>query len=206
MQQRTGMAQKKPNPYNSDTVEAFKSLPRSVAKNTAQSFANIGSGIGKGIMDSFLGTDYLQQDTHEKSPHNNESKPGNFQKTVEFKRLYDFQSEQEKRTIKELLSKIHEEIKALKNANTALAQEVKDVENLTLSSAAEKPGIYHIRFLELVLSFIQTLRMKISESGSWLEAMNSKKAKRGSAFAVRSKKSGTQYSMSEEHKITRNTQ
>jgi hypothetical protein len=125
---------------------------------------------------------------------------------VEFRRLYDAREQQEKRTMQELLRKIHEEIESLKRANAILSQEVKDIEKLTLSSADDQEGVYHIRFLELVLSFLKTLRAKVTESNTWLEAMQSKKKKRGSLFASLSKSKGTQYSQSEEHKVTRSTQ
>jgi hypothetical protein len=104
------------------------------------------------------------------------------------------------------MKKIDQEIEAIKRANSALAAEVKDIEKLTITSANEKPGIYHIRFLELMLSFLQSLRSKISYSSTWLQAMQSKKKKRGSLFASLSKKRGTQYSMSEEIKMTRSVQ
>ena len=200
------MAQKKQNiAAQQNTVETFKSLSTGVAKNTLKTFGDIGAGIGKGMLDSFTGATYAPE-KHEKTPQNAENKPGNFQRKGEFKTLYNFQAEQERKTIRELTRKIHEEIKALKEANSSLAQEVSDIEKITLSSAAEKPGIYHIHFLELVLSFIKTLREKIGDSSTWLAAMQSKKKKRGSAFAANAKKKGTQYSMSEEHKITRSTQ
>lgn len=176
-----------------------------MAKNTVKAFGEIGAGIGRGMVDTLLGTDFMDSETRHTS-EKFENEPGNFQKTVEFKRLYDFNAEQEKRTIQELLKKIHEEIKALKQANALFAEEVKDVEKLTLSSVEEQEGIYHIRFLELMLSFIKTLHAKVSESSTWLEALQSKKKKRGSLFASLSKKKGTQYSMSEEMKITRSTQ
>ncbi len=204
MQHSNSGAQKRQASYDTDALEMLKSMPAGVAKTTLQTFGDIGAGMGQDMLDTFLGAGV--QENNEKSPKNSEHAPGNFQKKVEFKRLYDFQAESEKNTIKELLKKIHDEIHALKQANSSLAQEVKDIEKVTLSSADEKPGVYHIRFLELVLSFIQTLKAKVNESSTWLQAIQSKKKKRGSAFAVRSKKSGTSYSQSEEHKLVRSTQ
>ena len=48
--------------------------------------------------------------------------------------------------------------------------------------------------------------MKTGESRTWMQALMSKKAKRGSAFAARSKKQGTAYSMSQELSNSRNVQ
>jgi len=79
-----------------------------------------------------------------------------------------------------------------------LAHEVVEVEKHAIQSLPEKPGVYHVRFLELLSSFLQGLTTKVSEAKNWMAAMHTKKAKRGSLFAVRSKKQGTQYSLSQE--------
>ena len=101
---------------------------------------------------------------------------------------------------------IKREIDFLKKDNSGLMNEVKDVEKLTLNSLPEKPGIYHIRFLEIVLNLVRHLRAKVGESRTWMEALVSKKKKRGSLFAARSKKSGTQYSLSQELQNARSVQ
>ena len=108
--------------------------------------------------------------------------------------------------IGELTEQIKQEIVMLKRSESALAAEVKDIEKITLQSLPDKPGIYHVRFLEIVLSMLRVLRQKIGESGTWFAAMISKKKKRGSAFAVISKKKGTQYSMSQELQASRAVQ
>ncbi len=111
-----------------------------------------------------------------------------------------------KRKIQELTELIKREIDALKRENSSLLSEVKDVEKLTVNELPEKPGIYHIRFLEVVLELIRQIRAKVGESRTWLEALMSKKKKRGSLFAARSKKQGTQYSLSQELQTSRSVQ
>ncbi|MEK7177564.1 MAG: DUF5660 family protein, partial [Patescibacteria group bacterium] len=111
-----------------------------------------------------------------------------------------------KKQIAELTQAIKKEIDMIKEADASLINDVRDVENLTINGLPEKVGIYHIRFLELVLNILRTLRAKVGESRTWMSALMSKKAKRGSAFAVRSKKSGTQYSMSQELSNSRSVQ
>ncbi|OGK24896.1 hypothetical protein A3A46_01795 [Candidatus Roizmanbacteria bacterium RIFCSPLOWO2_01_FULL_37_13] len=124
--------------------------------------------------------------------------------------LFNYQHyyEQEivKKEIKQLTDAIRKEIEFIKKADSALLQEVKDVQRLTLESLPEKPGIYHIRFFEIILQILRTLRAKIGESRTWLQAMISKKKKRGSLFAVRSKKKGTLYSLSQELQSARSIQ
>ena len=75
-----------------------------------------------------------------------------------------------------------------------------------MQSIGKKPGVYHVRYLELLLSFLQGVKAKVGEAKTWLMAIQSKRAKRGSAFAVRSKKQGTQYSLSQELSTARNVQ
>ncbi|MDO9027792.1 MAG: DUF5660 domain-containing protein, partial [Candidatus Roizmanbacteria bacterium] len=97
-------------------------------------------------------------------------------------------------------------IEMIKRADASLLNDIRDVEKLTINDLPEKPGIYHIRFLELVLSILRTLRAKVGESKTWLQALMSKKKKRGSLFVVRSKKQGTQYSLSQELQSSRSVQ
>ena len=111
-----------------------------------------------------------------------------------------------RRQISEITDQIKKEIVALRNTESSLARDILDIEKTVINPLPEKPGIYHIRFLELVLGMVRTIRLKIGESKTWLEAMVSKKKKRGSAFAVRSKKMGTQYSLSQELQNSRSVQ
>lgn len=109
--------------------------------------------------------------------------------------------------INEIQSKIQEiqaEVKDLRAHSEGLSAEVEQVERAALQSLPEKPGVYHVRYLELLLQFLKGIKAKVGEARTWLAAMQSKKAKRGSAFVARSKKQGTQYSMSQELSASRN--
>jgi len=125
-------------------------------------------------------------------------------------KLFDYQQYSEttliKKQISELTELIRKEIDLLKKDNSSLLNEIGDVENLTINALPEKPGIYHVRFLEIVLSMIRHIRAKVGESKTWMEAMITKKKKRGSLFAVRSKNKGTQYSLSQELQSARSVQ
>ncbi|MCX7996848.1 MAG: DUF5660 domain-containing protein [Patescibacteria group bacterium] len=118
--------------------------------------------------------------------------------------LREQRERQEIQQIKELLKQIKEEIKQIKKADQSLQQELVGAEKL-VAETDPKAGIYHLRFLEIVLKLLQSVRSKIGESSAWLHAMKGK-PKRGSAFAVRSKKQGTQYSMSQELSSARSVQ
>lgn len=105
--------------------------------------------------------------------------------------------------IKQLVEEIRKEINRIKQANKALLSQVADIEKTTIQSLPEKAGVYHIRFLELLLSFLRTLRARVGEAKTWLAAMQTKRKKRGSLFLALSKKKGTQYSLSQELQTSR---
>lgn len=185
-------------------LETFKDLGSGIVKNTASNFKKIGTGI----FDSFFAdNDPAPASENLGFGQNLEKAPSQTRK--EFS-LFSYQEYYEKeivkKQIKELTEQIKKEIELLKKADKALLDQVKDIENLTLESLPDKPGIYHIRFLEIVLKILHTLREKIGESRTWLAAMVSKKKKRGSLFVVNSKKKGTQYSLSQELQSARSIQ
>lgn len=117
-----------------------------------------------------------------------------------------YEKELVKKQIKELIEQIKKEIELIKKADKSLLTQVSDIENIAVEQLPEKPGIYHIRFLEIVLRILQSLRQKIGESKTWLSAMISRKKKRGSLFLSLSKKKGTQYSLSQELQSARSVQ
>jgi hypothetical protein len=195
---------KKPNTYsNKNPLETLKDLGSSTVKNTFDSV----SSIGGGMLDQFFGSSEDDDNNESFKPKAPENKQKQGKK--DFK-LFSYTEYSEttliKNKIAELTELIKKEIDFLKKDNSSLLNEVKDVEKLTLNDLPEKPGIYHVRFLEVVLNVIRHLRAKVGESRTWLEAMVSKKKKRGSLFAARSKKSGTQYSLSQELQTARSVQ
>lgn len=186
-----------------DSLEALRDLGKGAANDIKK--------IGSGVFDQFFGS-YDNEDTDSLENNfnwNKESKPSSSQKKQEFK-LFNYTEYYEKELVKkqinELTEQIKKEIEMIKKADASLLQEVRDVEQLTLNALPDKPGIYHIRFLEIVLSILRTLRAKVGESKTWLQALVSKKKKRGSLFMARSKKQGTQYSLSQELTNARSVQ
>jgi hypothetical protein len=82
--------------------------------------------------------------------------------------------------IRELQETIKHEIKALKQASSAVDEQILNIEKQVMSSSKGHEGVYHVHFLETLLSMLKLLRVKVSEAGTWLQAIQTKKAKRGS--------------------------
>ena len=186
---------KSPNLKN--PLEAFRGVGSGIASGTASSLKDLGTGM----FDQLLGVDNSAK--KEKPSSNLENKSKRPLKR-EIKTIWSFQQEQEARTIRSLVEQLKQEVKLLKQADSSLLSEIKDIEKLTVESLPEKPGIYHVRFMELLISILRTLRSKINESRTWLLAFQSKKKKRG--FKSLSKKKGTAYSMSQELASARSIQ
>lgn len=199
--------QKKSVPTYKNPLEAISDLASSTVKNTAKAIGDIGGGM----FDQLLGR-YNEENDDEKSKGLTSEKIINEAKKQLKKenRIFSYQEYYEttliKREIAQLTEMIRKEIEAIKKSNASLLVEVKDVEKLAINELPEKPGIYHVRFLEIVLNLLRTLRAKVGESHTWLQAFISRKKKRGSLFAVRSKKQGTAYSLSQELQNARSVQ
>jgi len=117
-----------------------------------------------------------------------------------------YETERVTREVEELTKQIKQEVVMLKKTSAELDQNIKQVEKISLESTPEKAGIYHVRFLEIVISLLQSIREKVGDSSTWLTALISKKKKRGSLFAAHSKSKGTQYSLSQELQSARSIQ
>lgn len=187
-------------------LESLRDLGTSAAKNTADAFGKIGGGM----LDQFFGGNDDHENDSLGSEFNFNKETSKVKTGKQEVKIFNYQEYYEntliKKQIAELTEAIKKEIEMIKKADASLINDVRDVENLTINGLPEKVGVYHIRFLELVLNILRTLRAKVGESRTWMSALMSKKAKRGSAFAVRSKKSGTQYSMSQELSNSRSVQ
>jgi len=196
---------KKASAVANNTLETLKNLGSSTVQNTVDSFKKLGAGM----FDQLIGANQNHEDSQEgQTNQKKETKKSigqrkeftvfNYQEYYEFKLVKD--------QIKMLTEAIKKEIDAIKLADRSMLAEITDIEKISINSLPEKPGVYHVRFLEIVLNLLRTLRLKIGESKTWLNALVSKKKKRGSLFAALSKKKGTQYSLSQELQSSRSIQ
>lgn len=184
------------NPLETDRKRA------SVAQKQAHS-------AGGGVFDAILGKYENDDQYDELGDFYGETRAQNLPRRKEFtvfrQEVYHEQVNV-KREIESLTHEIRKMIDVIKTQDAALLTEVKDAQKAVLESHPEDAGIYHVRFLEVILKLLGAIREKISDSRTWLEAMTSKRAKRGSLFAARTKKKGTQYSLSQELASARSVQ
>lgn len=107
---------------------------------------------------------------------------------------------QENRGLQMQIEQVLEEIKKLANTTQELEIEYREV---IVEQRIEKPGKYHVRFFEWMLSAIRTARMRVEESSSWLSMFASKKKKR--EYWNMFKKHGTTFGLSNERVVATQT-
>jgi len=126
------------------------------------------------------------------------------QRKAEFDSIIERASHKEQQEIEQAKATIKHEIKKLESMNMQMNEKLSVLQKVALESGSQK-GVYYVRFMELMVELLRTLAAQVGESNTWLDAMITKKKKRGSLFAAQSKSHGTQYSMSQEHSIARST-
>lgn len=187
----------------------------SFAKDTSQSISGAFTDIGKGIFEQFIPTS-KQETKDEFSPETlAELEEQGQSKKINKERgnLFNYRTIEESRQLQEIQSRIQEikeQTKAIRRANQEFVSDVDRIDKVVDQiNPSEERNEYTIHFLGLILEQLKLMLKKVKEIGSsetWKEAMQTKKAKRGSLFAARAKKKGTQYSKSKELSITRQTQ
>ncbi len=190
---------------STNPLETLKDFGSSTVDNTLDSFKQMGNGI----FDQLIGKapkEEKEEDFEQKAVEKKGKSVGSRKEFSIFSYQEYYESKIIKDQIKELTEAIRKEIEMVKRADNSLLSEVSDIEKLTINALPEKTGIYHVRFLEIILSLLRTVRAKIGESKTWLSAMVSKRKKRGSLFASLSKKKGTQFSLSQELSSSRSIQ
>lgn len=192
MNQNPLLNQKKVKAADDNSVEAIKDFSKANQKNN--------------IFDQLMGG-YSDNEFEDYGRTTAEAKPS--KKKKEFS-LFNYQEYYEnqiiKKQIKELTEAVRKEIELIKRSDKSLLADLSDIQKIAIESLPGKVGIYHVRFLEIILNILRSLRAKVGESRTWLQAMMSKRKKRGSLFASLTKKKGTQYSLSQELQSARSIQ
>lgn len=197
-------------------VEALGDLSRS----TASAGTSAAKDISADVVNQFFGLDQADDlsseeysQGHERAQKTQESVAA-LRDAHEKKPLFNYvqhtesvTNQQEIRQLTEYLrSELKQSLKVLKRENAQFGEQVKEAEKIVMQDWGEDPTVYDLSFSELMVKLVRSLIQEVQHSRTWMEALTSRRKKRGSAFAARSKKMGTQYSMSQELQVTRQTQ
>lgn len=198
---------KTPTHTQKNTVETLNDLGTSIVGDTTKQLGNLAGGVGGGFLDQMFGAYPPDEKTSQEAIWRNKIREQQPPQKKKEANVFNFSHYHEKEIVSRKVTKLQEEIKeAVRVIKHDSSDLVKEAEKLSLEPISEKPGVYHERLLEVILSLLKALRLKIGESKTWMQALISKKAKRGSLFAKRSKEKGSQYFLSEEIKNTRSVQ
>jgi hypothetical protein len=100
----------------------------------------------------------------------------------------------------EIQVKMHEILLEIKKLSESSVEMKEQVEIISMEQTAEDPGIYHVNFLENMLSKIRDLRENAEDALAWFSALRGKKAARG--YRSMAKKHGTSFTLSSERQVS----
>lgn len=206
------------------TDSSVISTVQDAAYDTARAVGDTLSNVATGFIDELTGYDRGQDDAEvtPQSPDRGGVRIptyAEFQQEQEQKQTQFFMEQQraaeaearkrmdeDRRHIDEIHEMLRKEIDKYEKAQHTMNENLEKIKKmLLLEQQQAKKGIYHVTHAEVLVMMFRSFLANINESNTWLEALISRKSKRGSLFATRSKSKGTQYSMSQELSIARST-
>ncbi|MEK7551150.1 MAG: DUF5660 family protein [Patescibacteria group bacterium] len=110
--------------------------------------------------------------------------------------------QRENMQLKGQLEQIRVELKKIVETSKELEATFKEVAKESVQRTVT-PGKYHVNFFEWMLSTIQSARVRIESSASWIGAISGKKSKRD--YWSLSKSQGTSFSLSGERVVSQQT-
>lgn len=191
------------------------------AFNTSQAVADTLSNVASGFIDGVTGYNQGQEQVQQSpdmggvriptyAEFQQEQEQKNAQFFMEQQRAAEAQAkkrmDEDRKQIDEIHSMLRKEIEKYEKAQHTMNENLEKIKKmLLLEQQQAKKGIYHVTHAEVLVMMFRSFLANINESNTWLEALISRKSKRGSLFATRTKSKGTQYSMSQELSIARST-
>lgn len=194
------------NPFESYTDSTSTgSFGSKLAKDA---FNGLNDTFGTGLLDSMFGTPKTPEQKHSWEQEQKPSKPKiRIEKNIFNGNIYheSHRVPEQMKEMKTMIEQVKQEMQLVKKEASAFIDEVRDIDNIILNPGSEKASIYDIRFLQIVMSILRSMRKKINESRSWLGVARGRQNKRGS-FMSRRKEKGTAYSLSHELNPSRSVQ
>lgn len=183
----------------------------SFAKDTTNKIGEGFGDLGKGIFNDLIGNtphELTPQEQYEKLQRE-QAEAEQPKATLERGNLFNFRSIEDQRKMQEIhevIEQIRVQVDQVKKMNKDMINKIKDIENETINAKEDKASAYDLNVFKLFSSMLELYMKDLSKASNWMDTFVSKKAKRGSAFATRSKKAGTSYSMSQELQSSRSIQ
>jgi hypothetical protein len=95
------------------------------------------------------------------------------------------------------LQELRAEIARLASSVQAVS---KEAQAISVEQAPQAAGKYHQNFMEWMLSVIRTARMKVEDSGAWLQV-----SKKKNGYSQKAKNLGTKFTLSQERTVATQT-
>lgn len=108
--------------------------------------------------------------------------------------ILHFEEKATQETEHQTSSKIQEILVEIKNLSKSVKELEVEVKDVSMDTVPAKAGKYHETFFEYLLTVLKNARMRVENSSNWLQAITSKKAKKG--YWDNAKKHGTSYTLS----------
>ncbi len=194
-----------------DSLEKEKPLSisggiKSVLKDSAHGTADAIADISRGMFEQLLGSTAENKEYQDGQPGPEKPVQPAFRPEATLFSFRERKEEKEIEELKELIKMIEKEVKEIKRKSNQVLQNVQDIENTVINTHEKEPTLYIFRVLNTFLQILRSVNLNLPSSSTWMEAMQSKKAKRGSLFAARAKKQGTAYTQSQEISNARSVQ
>jgi len=187
--------------------------------NFLEILRDLGKGTGKSLQHDLveeIPRDVLSQIGLRKNEEANTSKTLYGEKNKEEQLLLERRRLKRKLKLQEILhqeekvvfsgrrQEIQEKVKILQEEAEKLAKASKNLDEKVKMVATQglvEPGIYHVGFLEGLISFIKKMAQKVTNAGSWLSLITARSKKR-SHYWNRVQKSGSKFMLSQERYMT----
>jgi hypothetical protein len=214
-QNNTTNQQKRPQrgmASHANFIEALKSAGTGMAKDTAKSFKqDLIKGSANQMMDTLFNTN--QGGVNQNGAGTGEQPPFDFAEYLkasehrtraqervkyEYEHSETIVFNQRKQEVEKKIDQIRIEIKKIARGIVGLDQSIQAV----IQQEVTNPGTYHLNFFEKLLSFLQYMNKRVTESRHWA-SMHSQRSQTKSYYwsMAGKKKGGTMFSMSQERTV-----
>jgi hypothetical protein len=108
--------------------------------------------------------------------------------------ILHFEEKESRETEHQTSSRIQEILVELKQLSTSVKELEIEVKDVSMDIVPVKAGKYHETFFEYLLNMLKNARLRVENSANWLQALTSKKSKKG--YWANAKAHGTSYTLS----------